>query len=156
MKKEKYLILTQASFSILSCLFYCIIFRKSHLKYSTMYRISGFGSFNPFSMILLSLKEMVELISSIENYVHIYNMLFKLTIEIDPLTFQVFGCIAKQFLQIFLLSVGCPFIDVCCILNILRDTMPSVNSDILLNIDFTTTGFAFYRELGNINVPQDI
>lgn len=134
MKKEKYLILTQASFSILSCLIYCIIFRKSRLKSSTMYRISGFGSFNPFSMILLSIKEMVRLISSLGNYVHSSNMLSKLAI--DPLALQVFGCIAKQFLQIFLLSVDCPFIDVCCILNIFRETMPSVKSDILLNTDF--------------------
>lgn len=136
MKKEKYLILTQASFSILSCLIYCIIFRKSRLKSSTMYRIPGFGWFNPFSMILLSVKEMVRLISSLGNYVHTSNMLSKLAIEIDPLTLQVFGCIAKQFLQIFLLSVDCPFIDVCWILNIFRETMPSVNSDILLNTDF--------------------
>lgn len=69
-EKEKYLILTQASFAILSCLFYCVIFRKSHLKSSTMYKISGFGSLNPFSMTLLSLKGMVGLISSVGNHVH--------------------------------------------------------------------------------------
>lgn len=51
-------------------------------------------------------------------------MLSKLAI--DPLALQVFGCIAKQFLQIFLLSVDCPFIDVCCILNIFRETIESL------------------------------
>jgi len=42
--KEKYFILIQASFAILSCLSYPIIFRQSHLKASTTYRISSFGS----------------------------------------------------------------------------------------------------------------
>lgn len=89
-EKEEYLILTQASFAILSCLFYHIIFRKSHLKSRTMYRISGFGSLNPFSRILLSLKEMVGLISFVGNHVHVSNMLSKVAIAIDPLTLQAF------------------------------------------------------------------
>lgn len=89
-EKEKYLILAQASFAILSCLFYCIIFRKSYLKSSTMYRISGFGSLNPFSRILISLKEMVGLISFVGNHVLASNMLFKLAIGIDPLILHTF------------------------------------------------------------------
>lgn len=113
-EKKKYLILTQASFAILSCLFYSTVFRKSHLKSSTTYRISGFGSLNPFSMILLSLKEMVGLINSVGNHIHASNMLSKLAIGMRSTNFTgislflmgkdlvcVFGCIAKQFLQIF-------------------------------------------------------
>lgn len=42
--KERYLILTQAAFAILSCLSYSIILRQSLLKASTTYRISGFES----------------------------------------------------------------------------------------------------------------
>lgn len=134
-KHEKKNILIRASFAILSCLFYSIVFRKSHLKSSTTYRISGFGSLNPFAMILLSLKEMVGLISSVGNHAHASNIPSKLAIGMRSTNFTgispflmgkdlfcVFGCIAKQFLQIFLLSADYPFIEgILCPKYIQRD-----------------------------------
>lgn len=86
-------------------------------------------------MILLSLKEMVGLISSVGNYAHASNIPTKLAIGMRSTNFTgispflmrndlvyVFGCIAKQFLQIFLLSADYPFIEgILCPKYIQRD-----------------------------------